>query len=325
MSVDLSTVQLLLGAKLLGAEFTRSLTLGRQAFYPDEHSLSLALRMAGVEADAHCLLQSAKGWSEGFFELLGAQTVDSLDQSPFEGANIVQDLNKEIPDSLRQRFTLVFDGGTLEHVFDFPAALRNCLEMISIGGWFVQMTPANNFMGHGFYQFSPEYAYRALAADSGFEVVAVLLVEAVRGGRWYTVADPVRVGHRVQITNRLPMLMCTLAKRTHVAPVLAKLPLQATYQSVQQTAGRVAQTPRRPSGRQRAAELATRYLPPTTERWLRSVLVRSIAQPDCIRRVTAEDVTLGRYVDSAGGRCGARSSSSLMSLISLIPQISLCS
>ena len=65
-------------------------------------------------------------------------------------------MNTPIYGSLKNRFSALLDAGTIEHVFNFPQAIRNCMEMVKVGGHFIQVTVANNFIGHGFYQFSPE-------------------------------------------------------------------------------------------------------------------------------------------------------------------------
>ena len=62
------------------------------------------------------------------------------------------------------QFDVVYDGGTLEHVFNFPVALRNAMELLRPGGrLFTIHTCANNLCGHGFYQFSRELFYRTLS------------------------------------------------------------------------------------------------------------------------------------------------------------------
>jgi 2-polyprenyl-3-methyl-5-hydroxy-6-metoxy-1,4-benzoquinol methylase len=76
--------------------------------------------------------------------------VSSIDASDYENATYVHDLNVPIPDHLKGQFDLVDDGGTLEHVFNFPVALRNCMEMVKVGGHLLLNVPTNNFVGHGF-------------------------------------------------------------------------------------------------------------------------------------------------------------------------------
>jgi hypothetical protein len=78
------------------------------------------------------------------------------------------------------------DGGTTEHVFNFPTALTNAMQMVETGGHLVIITGGNNFCGHGFYQFSPELFYRALSAENGFEMKRLIAAEV--GGNWYEVA-----------------------------------------------------------------------------------------------------------------------------------------
>ena len=60
-----------------------------------------------------------------------------------------------MPPALRERFSVVIDGGLLEHVFDFPTAIRNCMRMVRQGGHLILNLPVNNFPGHGFYKFGP--------------------------------------------------------------------------------------------------------------------------------------------------------------------------
>ena len=83
---------------------------------------------------------------------------------PTRSATIIHDLNRPIPDDLRGRFGLVYDGGTLEHIFHISQALKNCMEMVRVGGHFAQCTVANNFTGHGFWQVSPELIFPPFSA-----------------------------------------------------------------------------------------------------------------------------------------------------------------
>ena len=298
MGVDTSAAQLLLGAKASGADFTDSLTIGRQFFSPERAALAEMLRWQACEHTADELLSTSGAFAEEFFRLLGARTVASLDASPFEGAALIHDLNMPIPASLKGRFSVVYDGGTLEHIFNVPQALRNCMEMLREGGTFIQHSPANNFMGHGFYQFSPELIYQVFSRTNGFEVVAVFLLEHIRGGRWYTVANPAEVGKRVQMTNRLPTAMCTIARRVSTVPVLETSPQQTDYaagwQKTDVTSGGVYR--RGADFRSRTTALAQRYLPARAERLLRVMYTPALdAQPDCFQRLHPRQLVLGQF------------------------------
>ena len=98
-------------------------------------------------------------------------------------------MNKEVPPSLKGQYSMVLDGGTLEHVFNFPVAIKNCMEMLRVGGHYIGITPTNNFMGHGFYQFSPELYCSIFTRENGFELVSVVAFEDTARAAWYSCAD----------------------------------------------------------------------------------------------------------------------------------------
>jgi hypothetical protein len=121
-------------------------------------------------------LVSSDGYSEKFLRYLGADTITALDYSPFEGAEVVHDLNEPIPPTMRDRYDFIFDGGTLEHVYNFPVAIANVKTMLRVGGLFISVNGANNQLGHGLYQFSPELFWRVFAKETGFVVERMQLV-----------------------------------------------------------------------------------------------------------------------------------------------------
>src|SRR5262245_5113042 len=176
MGLDSSAVLFLCAAKSFGVDFARTLTIGRQSLFPSEAALGRVFSVLGNREDVKRFLGENK-FGERFFSLLGAQDVASIDCSSYESATIIHDLNYRIPDDLRSRYSVVYDGGTLEHVFNIYEALKNSMDMVEPGGHFLQASVANNFMGHGFWQFSPEMLFRAFSADNGYQVEAMLLRE----------------------------------------------------------------------------------------------------------------------------------------------------
>ena len=206
MGLNRRHIAFLAASRQLGVSFDRTLTIGRQTLFADEGSLASALGEAGaaIDGDAARRIVGGDGFCEPFMEYLGASKVDSLDASAYEGSTIVHDLNVPLPDALRASFSVVLDSGTLEHVFDFPQALRNCLDAVSVGGHFITITPSNNQLGHGFYQFSPELFYRVLSPENGFRVTCTLLRAERRAARWYAAADPADIGRRIVLSGAFP-------------------------------------------------------------------------------------------------------------------------
>jgi hypothetical protein len=67
----------------------------------------------------------------------------------------VHNFNVEIPPVLDEQYSVVIDGGTLEHVFDFPMAIRNSSRTVRECGHPTLNVPVNNFPGNSFYQNKP--------------------------------------------------------------------------------------------------------------------------------------------------------------------------
>lgn len=133
---------------MLGVQMT-SLT------YEDFYSIAekLQFEIAEVDFDKYLALEIS---SYELFHLIGFKKVIALDLSPYEGADIVFDLQNEIlPSELIEQFDFIYDGGTLEHVFDVSKAMDNISKMLKITGVVIHDVPTANWVNHGFYSFSP--------------------------------------------------------------------------------------------------------------------------------------------------------------------------
>lgn len=233
MGVDLHAARLLMLAKREGIDFTRTVTLGHQWLHVESWDLESLFREMGLGVGAEDLLkvECAMPYADEFIKLLGAAEVSSIDASEYENASIIHDMNDCLPASLEKRFTAVVDCGTLEHIFDFPSAIRNCMKLLEIGGHLLIVTPANNFMGHGFYQFSPELFYRVLSPANGFEVKRMFVSEVRRCSAWYELPDPAALNHRVELTNNMPTYLLLIAKKVSDVVPFRSVPQQSDYEA----------------------------------------------------------------------------------------------
>jgi len=233
MGIDKASVRILLEGLDAGTSFDHVLTIGRQELHIKKSELTSLLSRHGIDVSSEAakkIFTDASGYCEPLFRFLGARKVDSLDISTFEGASIQHDMNEPLPKELSERFTFVFDGGSIEHVFHYPVALKNCMQALSIGGHFIAVTPANNLMGHGFYQFSPELFFRAFTRTNGFEIMKVFLYEYPwTSAVWYEVPDPESVRSRVGLKNRHPVYLIAWAKKIASVPIFAQPPQQSDY------------------------------------------------------------------------------------------------
>lgn len=222
MGIDQNALKFLALARADGVDFSRTLTIGRQRLYVPSDLVPEDLRTA-VGA-------SAEPYAEDLFRALGARDVSSLDRSSYEGATVLHDLGAPLPTDLSARHTLVFDAGTLEHVFNFPQALANCMQLVAPGGHLIVCTGANNFCGHGFYQFSPELFYRALSHEQGFSVLRMIACDARPGADWYAVRDPAAAGRRVEIVGPYQVMLMVLARRIADVEPFRQMPQQSDYE-----------------------------------------------------------------------------------------------
>lgn len=178
-----------------------------------------------------------------FARALGATSVLSMDASPYEGADLVHDLNRPIPPEWAEGYDALIDGGTLEHVFNFPVAISNCMKLVKTGGHLMLFTPANNYFGHGFYQFSPELFYRVLAPENGFVVERMIALADNAGvgnvfglrypfpitGPWHEVPDPAVIHRRVTLINHDSVILMVLARKTANVEPFKNAPQQSDY------------------------------------------------------------------------------------------------
>src|SRR4051812_28871540 len=226
MGVGLQGAHLAFMALRRGAMYRSTLTIGRQKlFMAEEHRAFFRTQVPRLD-DYRITSILTHEYAEDLFIALGAEIVDSIDASAYEGATIISDLNQPIRDDLKKRYSVVIDFGTLEHIFNVPVALKNCIDMLDIEGWYIYCGPCNNMMGHGFYQFSPELFFNFLS-HNGFadiEVFVCLYNDPI----FFKVTDPRDYGGRIELVNDEPVAICVLARKiTHF--VKAVYPIQSDY------------------------------------------------------------------------------------------------
>jgi len=162
----------------------RILTLGKQEVYGSEQDVLRILREEGIATPHKATRQVGHAAEQSFlFQHFSQAPVESLDVSDFEGADHICDLNQPLPESLKGRYGMVFDGGTLEHVFDIRQALQNVADLLEVGGRVIHYVPLNGQWNHGFFQFSPCFFLDYYAANQ-FESLQTWVVEP-RREIWY--------------------------------------------------------------------------------------------------------------------------------------------
>lgn len=209
-----------------GINFGSVLTLGRLQLFL---TLKQVARMREHYGLDRSVLNPVPSFADDLFRELGAENVTAMDYSDYQGATLLHDLNNPISQELHCRYEVVDDGGTLEHIFQFPTALSNAMNMVKVGGSLIMATPASA-VGHGFYSFSPELFYRTLCPENGFEIRKMCIYHNASEQDWYEVMDPAKVGRRVETNaqDRQLYLLIWAVKQRHVMP-FSTTPQQYDY------------------------------------------------------------------------------------------------
>jgi SAM-dependent methyltransferase len=235
VGITFDTAEFLVRSRFDGG-FGRTATLGRQNLFIDKSGLKRLSR--GLNLTAAALDGCLERYADTFLKTFtGATDVVAIDFSDYEGAGIVHDMNAPLPPHLEQQFDTVIDGGTLEHVFNFPVALANSMRLVRPGGRLFLFCPGNNLMGHGFYQFSPELIYRALAPEHGFDVETLEAVqfkyistELGAAGEPLEVIDPAKLRTRTVVATAKPVSLHVRARKLrHLSAPFERVPQQSDY------------------------------------------------------------------------------------------------
>lgn len=97
---------------------------------------------------------------------LGFTELVTIDYSNYEDVAELLDLNQpDTPPQMQNRFDVILDIGTIEHVFHLPNVLAHLHRMLKPQGRVIHLTPAANFLDHGFYCFSPTFFADYYAAN----------------------------------------------------------------------------------------------------------------------------------------------------------------
>jgi hypothetical protein len=215
----------------------KTITIGRQYLFVPPGTLVNHLRESGkigriTQPAIETFLKADNFYVDNFLRLLGAESVDSIDYSDYEKATIIHDLNQPLASQHQNKYSLVLDVGTIEHVFNVPEAMKSLMSMVEVGGKLIIVTVGNNQPGHGFYQFSPEFFFRTLNGDNGFRLDKLYIQEAFDGGRAYQIRDTAEMRKRATYCSWAEMEITAIATRTAVTDIFAKVPLQSDYSIV---------------------------------------------------------------------------------------------
>jgi SAM-dependent methyltransferase len=235
MGVDSCVLEAILKACKYTPSNGDVLTLGRQGVHISFENISQIARQYGVEVP-----RSVVGtYCENLLtHLLNAKTVTSLDNSSYENATIIHDMNSPVERYLYNKFDFILDGGTIEHIFNIPQVCQNVIDLLKVGGVFCSITTNNNFSGHGLYQFSPEFFHRVFSEKYGMKVCELYLAKVGSPSSSWTLIEAPSVSRARQefrFQGSEQVYIITLVKKIESDPetrLLFNYPQQCLYEEV---------------------------------------------------------------------------------------------
>lgn len=99
-----------------------------------------------------------------FFHLLGVKKVVAVDCSPYEGAEIIANLNRPLPDSLANCADFIYGGSVLDNLFDPAAYIRNIARMLKPAGRVIDIN-VGNFHNNPYVLVSPAWMFDFFVAN----------------------------------------------------------------------------------------------------------------------------------------------------------------
>jgi hypothetical protein len=219
------------------------LTLGNQDVYASHAELQALFREQGcplIETEpvphTSASFREAGGryrsfvHARTFFAMMGIADYADLDLLDVDAPTIVHDLNRPVPAGLRDRFHLVVDSGTLEHIFDVRQVVESVVAMCRTSGWVVHLSPASNFVDHGFYSLSPSFFYDAYQVN-GFDDFSCHLVQ-VDPRDYFAPCPYLPYTYGMDLTELIDprrQLLVAFAARKARGPAPFAIPIQGAY------------------------------------------------------------------------------------------------
>ena len=128
-----------------------------------------------IEFGSQTLGFKIKDWPDvatvpGFYRQLGFEKYDAIDLDG--NGTIKADLNGLVFRDHKEKYDLVTNNGTGEHIFDAAGIFLNAHEFCKVGGVMLHVLPWINWRNHGFYNFNP-ILFADMAKVNQYEILMI--------------------------------------------------------------------------------------------------------------------------------------------------------
>lgn len=119
-------------------------------------------------------------------------------------AALTWDLGRPVAKDEHGKWQVIYDGGTLEHIFNTAQVFVNIHNLCAPGGLIIHITPVS-WLAHGFYNFTPKI-FQNIGRANGYKQIA---------SAWYVTSQRVKNGQREGRRNDFSDKGC---RGCHAAP-----------------------------------------------------------------------------------------------------------
>ncbi len=121
------------------------------------------------------LLNQSSFTTKDYFTSIGFNDYKSIDINGAYGS-LQFDLNKNILETynFNQKYDLVINNGTGEHVFNQYSLFLNFHNLTKVNGIMLNILPFIDWINHGFYNFNPIF-FADLAASNNYDIIKISL------------------------------------------------------------------------------------------------------------------------------------------------------
>jgi len=156
-----------------------------------------------------------------FFRMLGFDRTMAIDVSDFEGADIIVDLNRELPAELAGTCDLLVDGSTLDNLFDPITALRSATRLLKLNGRIclsIQGNYSTRYNGIPYLIFTPIWLYDYFVANRFVDCQIYVSIWTTSGQSAYVINHEHATrkwgnGIIKPVLSEFPMQICVFAER----------------------------------------------------------------------------------------------------------------
>ena len=131
-----------------------------------------------------------------------AKSVKSIDNSKFEGADIIMDMNKPI-ENINEKFDTIIDFGTSEHIFNVTQNLKNISQLCKIGGTILHSSQQTITVVMDFGNSHLSY-FSLYSEVNGFSETEIFVFNTHNKYEWWKV-NKQEVGERLELSSDVPL------------------------------------------------------------------------------------------------------------------------